>query len=387
MASKARKFIKTRFRGVYYRESETRRFEGRPDRCYTVWYTDAAGKAHWESIGWHSEGIRAQYASQRRQEILAAAKGRGATPAEQRNVTVGDVIEHYTRWATAEGKHIKAPLDQYNCHLRARLHAVPIAALTPAMLTDLKAILGESLSAQSVKHQFSFLRRAIFRAMTDGLWRGNNPCSSRKGGAFEMPRVDNHRVRFFSPDEATALLNELRTRSMQLHDMSLLSLRTGLRATEIFSLTGSGLDPAAGLIHFYAKGGAAQHVFCPQDVMDMLFAYGTAPGEFIFQKRGGGKINQISDAFQRSVAALGLNASDDSRFRVTFHTWRHTFASWLAQSGKLTLQEIQHLMRHESITMTERYAHLMPDRTRSRLSIIADVMQAAAPVADGTSHD
>ena len=37
---------------------------------------------------------------------------------------------------------------------------------------------------------------------------------------------------------------------------------------------------------------------------------------------------------------------------------RHTFASWLAQSGKVTLMELQKLMRHKNITMTMRYAHL-----------------------------
>lgn len=387
MAEKARKFIKTKFRGVYYRVSGTRQNKGRPDQCFVVWYTDAAGKAHWETIGWASQGITAAYANQCRQEILSRASQR-ATPADKRRVTVGQVVEHYARWAIAENRHVKQPLDQYDHHLRAHLHKVPLSDLTPAMLSDLKILLGETLSPQSVKHHFSFLRRAIYRAMTDGLWHGTNPCSSRKGGTFEMPRVDNKRVRFFTPEEATALLAELGRRSTQLRDMSLLSLRTGLRATEIFSLTGSSLAPAAGLIHFTGKGGVSQHVACPAEVMEMLLACDAAPDEYIFRARGGGPIRQISDAFQRAVTAIGLNESGESRYRITFHTWRHTFASWLAQSGRLTLQEIQHLLRHESITMTERYAHLIPNSTHSRLSIIADVMAAVPSLGtDEGGHD
>lgn len=48
--------------------------------------------------------------------------------------------------------------------------------------------------------------------------------------------------RFLSRDEAKSLLAALARRSPQLHDMAWLSLRTGLRSTEIFRLTGAGLD-------------------------------------------------------------------------------------------------------------------------------------------------
>ena len=45
---------------------------------------------------------------------------------------------------------------------------------------------------------------------------------------------------------------------------------------------------------------------------------------------------------------------------VTFRTLRHTFASWLVMNGT-PLFEVSQLLRHASIQMTERYAHLAPD--------------------------
>ena len=45
---------------------------------------------------------------------------------------------------------------------------------------------------------------------------------------------------------------------------------------------------------------------------------------------------------------------------VTFHTLRHTFASWLVMEG-VRLFEVSQLLRHASIQMTERYAHLAPN--------------------------
>ncbi|MFQ9367338.1 MAG: tyrosine-type recombinase/integrase [Bilophila wadsworthia] len=56
------------------------------------------------------------------------------------------------------------------------------------------------------------------------------------------------------------------------------------------------------------------------------------------------------------------------------HTMRHTFASWLAQSGKVTLMGLQKLMRHKNITMTMRYAHLFPGQENEKLSIIGDIL-------------
>ncbi len=42
------------------------------------------------------------------------------------------------------------------------------------------------------------------------------------------------------------------------------------------------------------------------------------------------------------------------------HDLRHTFATWLLQSGDATLHEIQKLLGHSNITQTDKYAHLAP---------------------------
>ena len=46
---------------------------------------------------------------------------------------------------------------------------------------------------------------------------------------------------------------------------------------------------------------------------------------------------------------------------------------WL-ESGKVTLMELQKLMRHKNITMTMRYAHLFPGQESEKLSIIGDML-------------
>ena len=61
----------------------------------------------------------------------------------------------------------------------------------------------------------------------------------------------------------------------------------------------------------------------------------------------------------RSRQAAGVYDPEKSK-NVTIHTLRHTFESWLALKG-VPLRRIQYLMGHNSITTTERYAHLVKE--------------------------
>ncbi len=75
---------------------------------------------------------------------------------------------------------------------------------------------------------------------------------------------------------------------------------------------------------------------------------------------------------QSQEKEIGFNKGiTDNRQKVSFHTLRHTFASWLAIQGT-SLYEIKELMGHKSIEMTERYAHLMPNVKLKAVNKLAD---------------
>jgi len=100
-------------------------------------------------------------------------------------------------------------------------------------------------------------------------------------------------------------------------------------------------------------------------VKDILKKRVTEKDSYLFQdRRHNGKIMAVSKAFREVVDSLGFNKGiEDNRQRVTFHTLRHTFASWLALQGE-SLMTIRELLGHKSFEMTKRYAHLVPDEKR-----------------------
>ncbi len=90
----------------------------------------------------------------------------------------------------------------------------------------------------------------------------------------------------------------------------------------------------------------------------------------------GGVRNQVSDAFERCVDALGLNDGvSDPRNKVDFHALRHTFASWLVQKD-VAIYTVAKLMGHSTIQMTQRYSHLSPSAERKATEVLPSLKRS-----------
>jgi integrase len=74
-------------------------------------------------------------------------------------------------------------------------------------------------------------------------------------------------------------------------------------------------------------------------------------------------LDYVSHRFRRCIRKAGLPT------RYHFHTLRHTFASWLAQEG-VSIYEIGQLLGHASVTTTQIYAHLQPQKLHATVNRI-----------------
>jgi len=164
-------------------------------------------------------------------------------------------------------------------------------------------------------------------------------------------------------------LTALEKVSQQTHDVALLALHCGLRVGEIFNLINQDIDLQNNLLGISdPKNKIARSAYMTDAVKKMLLYYynSAKPDEVVFKdKWHGERVRFISKTFTRVVDQLKLNEGiTDRRQKIVFHSLRHTFASWLALQGE-SLITLRDLLGHKTTTMTNRYAHLVPDHKRA----------------------
>lgn len=354
----------TNYAGVYERKSDVKLHNGKPDVCFDVAYK-RDGKKIWEKVGWISEGYSARLASQIRAEHIRKIRHGEELPKEKKKAPYfKEVAARYLEWAS----HNKTrngidDIIRYKRYLAPIFDQKRLNEISAFDLERVKADLSKrGLAPGTIKHCLVLFRQMLNKAILWGMYKGENPIKGVK-----LPILQNQRARFLSYEEADRLLQELKKSSTQLHDMALISLHCGLRAGEIFNLKGQDLDFENGLIHISEpKNRESRKAFMTEDVRAaLLIRVPESPDEYVFKdKRHKGKMNHISTQFWRIIKILGFNDGvSDSRRIITFHSLRHTFASWLALQGE-TLLTIKELLGHKTLAMTIRYAHLIPDHKR-----------------------
>ncbi len=364
--SKTTKQKVKKFTGVYEYLSETNKVKSKPDRCFYIRFKDQYNEDKWEKIGWLSEGYSAQLAHKIRQERVTSVR-HGNMPENQKNLTFGDIWKEYDKWLDQGRKQPHDDRQRYRDYIKPFLENTPVNNISPVQLEEIKnKLFQRNLAPATVKHCLVIVRQVINKAIIWGYWNGVNPVQKIK-----MPQVENKRERFLTKQEARDLIEELGKRSEQTQNMAIVSLETGLRAGEIFSMRWHDINYNARIINIRGKGGVDRQVYITDQVLSVLENQSLKTKVYVFESRVGGPVKEVSDSFDRAVQKLGLNqGATDRKQTISFHTLRHTFASWLAMEGT-PLLTIKELMGHKSFEMTMRYSHLCPDHKQDAVSKIS----------------
>jgi integrase len=367
-----------KFEGVFYRESKRRLYNGRPDRSFTICYSQHC-KKYWLTLGWASLGVTAESAYQTRLDILRKLR-LGQTVLPQKNdMTVAPAIKKYLTWAKAENQHTKTYQSLANHWIIPHCGNVPLSLLDQTIIDALKAKLqAGGLAPGTVRHTLALLQVSINHVIKRKLWQGTNPISP--AGGCKLPPKGEKCERFLTLEEAKLLLAELKTTSPLWHDMALVSLHTGLRLTELFKIKGQDIDEGSSVATITAKGGARETIALTRESLEALLRNRRTPSDLLFCRKNGSPLKGSYDTpFTHAVKACGFNDGiTGNRHKVWFHTLRHTFASWLAQDG-VDIYAIMKLMRHKNIEMTQRYAHLIPEKQREHLDVIRRRFNSSLP--------
>lgn len=196
---------------------------------------------------------------------------------------------------------------------------------------------------------------------------------------LNLPDIDNERTRAFTLEEAKLFLEALQERSLQWHDICLLSLLTGLRASEVFKLKKTDIDLNRGLLFLRSpKKARSQHLqissAANKHIADML-ERSNKDSEYLVCNRDGKPIKWVSDTVERTIEDIGLNEGVDKKSRLTFHSLRHTAATWALEQGA-DIYHVSKMLRHTTVRMTEqRYAHLSNDTIRNTADTIGSMLE------------
>jgi integrase len=391
----------TKYPGVRYREHKNRRHGIKPDQYFLIRY-QKDGKRKEEGLGWATEGWTPSKAALKLAELKASATiGKGESrlsearakaqakkqqeqarqeQEEKDNMLLSTYFDEIYYPAISQekkkGAHIREE-SLFRLWIKPTMGAKPFKGISTFDLERLKkTMLKAGRAPRSVEYALTTLGQIFRHAERLDYFQGDIPTTKVK-----KPKYDNKRVRFLSHDEAHHLLEILKGKSQETYEMALLSLHCGLRAGEIFSLTWKDVDLDHGLVTLLdTKSSKTRTVSMTIDVKAFLMEKDQGgKQDLIFPDRNTyGKRKQISKSFPRAVIEAGLNEGiDDRRQRVTFHTLRHTFASWLVMEG-ISLYEVKELLGHASLTMTERYAHLAPDRNKRAAETMENVFNKKA---------
>ncbi len=153
-----------------------------------------------------------------------------------------------------------------------------------------------------------------------------------------------------------------------LHDMIVVAAMTGMRRAELINLRWSDVDFSRNVIRieshgeFRTKRGRKRFIPMHEEVVRVLRRQpGESAGQYVFLVDGKPlSKHRVSMKFKRSIRKAGL---DDA---IHWHSLRHSFASWLVQRS-VSLYEVQKLLGHTSIRVTEIYSHLLPDNLQDSI--------------------
>lgn len=180
--------------------------------------------------------------------------------------------------------------------------------------------------------------------------------------AAARSRANKHRA-----ERDYKLMPEIVGYSDHMTPMVLLSLNTGVRQGELFSLAWESVDmrlKTISVLARHSKGNATRTIPINAEALTVLTAIRPTPAEGLVFKSpiNGGRFNNVKKAWAEITKAAKL---PDLRW----HDLRHDFASQLVMRG-VPLFTVQKLLGHANSRMTQRYAKLAPSTLADAVNLL-----------------
>lgn len=314
---------------------------------------------------------------------------------EDKSYTLGSFLdEEYKPWASTHLKTADATMARLKSCF-PKLMECKLNEVHPRSVERWRTKrLNDGRKPSTVNRDLVCLKAALSKAVEWGLLETHSLATVKK------VKIDGNRTpRFLAKEEARRLYDALDQRQKKIRSeraranswrvdrgvpllpdltmikyvdhlkpMVLLSLNTGLRRGELFSLCWYDINFEQSVLTVRGSGtksGKTRHIPLNQIAKEVLTCWkeqATDAGGLVFVGRTGGKFDNVNKSW-REV----LNKAKIQDFR--WHDLRHTFASWLVMRSA-DLNTIRELLGHSDLKMTLSYAHLAPEHKATAVGLL-----------------
>jgi integrase len=368
--------------------------KGRRGEWWVLWY-DADSRRHREKAGTKS-AARDLYALRKTQtrQLLHFPE----TMRRKQSVSLKAICADYTDSLKANGRDSREQAKTRLEEVTALMGEIPAKSITPQDIERLKARLGATPARgrkdpEDPKKERSRTPASVNRYLQDlraafNLARRNGKVDRNPVADVRLMRENNKRVREMTVEEEKAILTALdpsqkRTKSgrqdrrfrTDLRPLVRFLLDTGLRAGEACNLRWPDVDWRAEVVTLReTKAGKVQHASLSAEAVDILTDLLRADDGYVFAWADGRPftVDYVTHAFHK--AAVNAGVAD-----VHVHDCRHTAACRWLRAG-VDIYTVSKLLRHASVVMSERYAHLSQGDLKA-------AVQNATATTTATSHE
>jgi len=284
--------------------------------------------------------------------------------------TVAECIDDYMRWFRSHRRRVRETQYQINASILPKFGHRLVSSLTVKEIRkwhddiakspkSLHAAFGQPRRygpppktdeekrkrKNTANRDLSILKAALNMAYRDGLiesdagWRG----------AKQFRLVEVSSAECLSVDECQQLLPHL---SPDFRELVRGALFTGARFAELASLTAGDFDDRAGSVYLLpSKNFSSRHVILTEEGASFFrrMTHNLHKGDLVFRRADGCQwlSSDCSHRLKIPCQLAGLR-------HVTFHMFRHTYASMLAMSG-VAIAVIAKNLGHQSTETCEKY--------------------------------
>jgi integrase len=308
-----------------------------------IWYADyyANGERIQESTGTTNRREAEKFLARR---TAAIERGEYAKPVR---IMLSEFGERYIEYAKTNKRAWRRD-QQMMTHLNAALGSMQLGDIGPFKIERYKIDRVKKASPGTVNREIALLKHMFNLADQWGFFRGRSPM---KGIKFLAE--NNLKFRFVTEAEEAKLLGHA---SPYLQDLIVFAINTGFRLGEILNLKWEEVDLEQATVRTLVRK-TQQMIDMPlNDEAERVVRgwKGIRKGEYVFYNpETGAQWKDLWLGLKKACRKAGLDG-------ITWHTFRHTFASRLTRAG-VDLVTVKELLGHSTISTTMRYAHTNRD--------------------------